>query len=260
MSTAEQWQSQRAYFDAEAAKARPFDIDVIARRYEAAMAHPLYPLEFAYAAMGDVRGKRILDVGCGHGENSLLFARWGAKVTGVDISEGAIAVCQRRARSAGLNANFLAMPFEQVAAVEDRFDVVWSAAFLHHVLDRLDEVMAQLRSNVRDDGLLIMSEPVRLSPLLKRLRLLIPPFPDATPDERPLERHDLAKITAMFNVKRQRLYGPISRITARVLNTPQEKSGAFQRRLSALGYKFDRALVTRRTAMIMAASLTPRKL
>src|SRR5262245_66645109 len=56
----------------------------------------VYPLEYAYALLGEVRGLRVLDFGCGSGENSLLLARRGARVVGVDISESLIAVARRR--------------------------------------------------------------------------------------------------------------------------------------------------------------------
>src|SRR4051812_13786163 len=39
-----------------------------------------YPLEYAFALLGDIRGRTVLDFGCGTGENSLLLARRGARV------------------------------------------------------------------------------------------------------------------------------------------------------------------------------------
>ena len=42
-----------------------------------------FPLEYAYALLGDVRGRTVLDFGCGSGQNSLLLARRGARVVGV---------------------------------------------------------------------------------------------------------------------------------------------------------------------------------
>src|SRR5436190_21141031 len=55
-----------------------------------------YPLEYAYALLGDVAGKTVLDFGCGSGENSLLLARRGAEVIGVDISPALVALAERR--------------------------------------------------------------------------------------------------------------------------------------------------------------------
>src|SRR5438034_10524843 len=41
--------------------------------------HTVYPLEYAYALLGDVRGRTVLDFGCGSGENTVLLARRHAK-------------------------------------------------------------------------------------------------------------------------------------------------------------------------------------
>lgn len=88
------WAAEREFFDAQALTASNFNLTKVAERYEGAMGRALYPLEVAYEILGDIRGKRLLDVGCGLGENSLLFARWGAHVTGVDVSGGSLAVAR----------------------------------------------------------------------------------------------------------------------------------------------------------------------
>jgi 2-polyprenyl-3-methyl-5-hydroxy-6-metoxy-1,4-benzoquinol methylase len=54
----------------------------------------LYRLEVAYESLGDLTGKRVLDVGCGLGEHSLLLAWRGAQLTGVDVSGASIAVAR----------------------------------------------------------------------------------------------------------------------------------------------------------------------
>jgi SAM-dependent methyltransferase len=58
----------------------------------------------------------LLDIGCGAGSNALWLARRGFTVTGLDISPGAIAAAQRRAKASGLSVVFLegdalALPF-----------------------------------------------------------------------------------------------------------------------------------------------------
>jgi 2-polyprenyl-3-methyl-5-hydroxy-6-metoxy-1,4-benzoquinol methylase len=93
----EQWAAEREFFDAQALTPSNFSLIKVAERYEGAMGRALYPLEVAYEILGDIRGKRLLDVGCGLGENSLLFARWGAHVTGVDVSGESLAVARQRA-------------------------------------------------------------------------------------------------------------------------------------------------------------------
>lgn len=60
-----------------------------------------------------IPGSRIIDIGCGAGSNSLYLARSGFHVTGVDISDAAIAAARERAAKAGLKIDF------QVADVLD---------------------------------------------------------------------------------------------------------------------------------------------
>src|SRR5688500_8613055 len=49
---------------------------------------------------------RLLDSGCGTGEHSMLAARHGATVTGVDISPNAIAAARRKAADRGIDVDF----------------------------------------------------------------------------------------------------------------------------------------------------------
>ena len=46
------------------------------------------------AFIGDLRGRRVLDMGCGEGYNTRILARGGASMTGVDLSERMIALAQ----------------------------------------------------------------------------------------------------------------------------------------------------------------------
>src|ERR1700746_1118142 len=129
-----QWAAEQEFFDAQALAAADFNLPKVARRYEGAMGRARYPLEVAYELLGDVRGKRLLDVGCGLGENSLLFARWGARVTGVDVSGRSLAVARQRAAKFGLSdrVSFVETPVELLETASGSYDIVWCAAFLHH--------------------------------------------------------------------------------------------------------------------------------
>jgi len=56
--------------------------------------------------IGDVRGKKILDAGCGFGSYSIYCARQGADVTAVDISETMIRLARKEAAKAGVEVDF----------------------------------------------------------------------------------------------------------------------------------------------------------
>ena len=59
--------------------------------------HLLNPVgELGIAAMGNVKGKRVLDVGCGAGSTSRALNTLGADVTGVDISKDLLALAKEQ--------------------------------------------------------------------------------------------------------------------------------------------------------------------
>lgn len=63
--------------------------------------------EVEVRAMGDVRGLSLLHLQCHFGMDTLSWARLGAEVTGVDISDESIRAARRLAKRAGLDASFL---------------------------------------------------------------------------------------------------------------------------------------------------------
>ena len=97
------------------------------------------------------RGKTILEVGCGIGTDTINFARAGAQVTAVDLSEKSLEVARKRAQVYGLrNITFLQANAEELTgsvAARD-FDLVYSFGVLHHTPNpkqALTEISALLR-------------------------------------------------------------------------------------------------------------------
>jgi len=175
---AERWRSEADFFDREADPAirtlRQTDERTL-RRYRD-LRRRRFSKEYRLRLLGDLRGKRVLDLGCGDGTNAVILAKQGAIVTGLDISPGAIAVAKERARLDGVSSTttFVCAPLETVDFVAGSFDVIWCDAILHHLLHDLDTVLDKLRTWLRRGGRVICSEPVNRSPLLRRTRLMLP--------------------------------------------------------------------------------------
>lgn len=74
---------------------------------------------------------RVLDSGCGTGENSLLAAGRGAEVTGIDISSAAIARARAKASSRGLSARFEVADALDLGALELTADTVIDSGVFH---------------------------------------------------------------------------------------------------------------------------------
>jgi len=82
---------------------------------------------------------RVLEAGCGTGRDARVFRAKGAEVTGVDISEGLIAVARKENPDISfVSSSFLSLPFGDAS-----FDGVWSHASLVH-LETVEEVRQAL--------------------------------------------------------------------------------------------------------------------
>lgn len=248
-SDADRWTSEVGYFDGEAASARavlqPIDPRVIERYGILPRAH--HNKEFRFRVMGDIQGKRILDVGCGGGGNSVLLASLGATVTGIDISPTSVNVARERAAINGLTsrASFICAPLEQASFNRAEFDIVWGDAFLHHVIPRLDAVMANIVQWVKPGGMVIFSEPVNRASWLRWLRYRVSVVPvSGTPDERPLEEHELQIIRRRVPGIQERYFQIFGRLDRIILpNHRLEDASAMQRFGVETVAHFDRLLI-----------------
>jgi SAM-dependent methyltransferase len=192
----ERWREEAAFFDraAERIDVTTLRIDPMAlQRYTRPVLRRRFNKEYRFKVLGPVAGKALLDVGCGDGQNSVMLAQMGAHVTGIDVSPGAIEVARRRAEVNGVSdrVRFLCAPVEKADLPDGFFDIVWGEGILHHVLDDLELVLRHLAKCAKREGLLIFSEPINLSPMLRRIRQSVPIRTDSTPGERPMLRTEL---------------------------------------------------------------------
>ncbi len=109
----------REYFD-----------EVEARKY---LAEPHIP---GFAEFPRWAGKRVLEIGCGIGTDTINFARAGARVTAVDLSEKSLELARRRAEIFGLadRIDFRGADAEMLsdAIRPEPYDLVYSFGVIHH--------------------------------------------------------------------------------------------------------------------------------
>jgi 2-polyprenyl-3-methyl-5-hydroxy-6-metoxy-1,4-benzoquinol methylase len=81
-------------------------------------------------------GKRVLEVGCGIGTDAINFARHGAQVTAVDLTEKSLEVARQRARVFGVEdrIRFVQANAENLSdyVPPERYDLVYSFGVIHH--------------------------------------------------------------------------------------------------------------------------------
>ncbi len=101
------------------------------------------------------RGKKVLEIGCGIGTDTINFARHGASVTAVDLTERSLEVARQRARVFGLEdrIRFIQANAEELnAAVPvESYDLVYSFGVIHHT-PHPERVLDQLRNYVSPGG------------------------------------------------------------------------------------------------------------
>jgi SAM-dependent methyltransferase len=78
--------------------------------------------------LGDVSGKSLLHLQCNMGSDTLSWARLGARVTGVDFAETAVAQGQALAAEAGLDARFVCSDLYTLPeTLDEQFDIVYTS-------------------------------------------------------------------------------------------------------------------------------------
>ena len=111
--------------------------------------------------LADLRFKSILEIGCGTGKNTLLFAQIGERITALDFSEEMIA--QARDKSSAHNVEFIVADITQRWPVDDTsIDLVSCNLVLEHIKD-LTFVFSEAARVLIPGGRFFVSElhPVR---------------------------------------------------------------------------------------------------
>ena len=94
--------------------------------------YELEPFIPAYADFAGAAGKRVLEVGVGLGTDFVRFARAGADVTGVDLTEHAVELVRSRLEQEKLEGSVKVADAESLPFPDDLFDRVYSWGVLHH--------------------------------------------------------------------------------------------------------------------------------
>jgi 2-polyprenyl-3-methyl-5-hydroxy-6-metoxy-1,4-benzoquinol methylase len=107
---------------------REFYDEVEARKY---FVEPHIP---AFAQFERWKNKKVLEIGCGIGTDSVNFARAGADLTVVELSEQSLGICKKRFAVFGLKAKFYSGSAEQLTSFLPResYDLIYSFGVIHH--------------------------------------------------------------------------------------------------------------------------------
>jgi ubiquinone/menaquinone biosynthesis C-methylase UbiE len=112
--------------------------------------------------VGNVRGCRVLDVGCGDGEFAMQLGTCGAIVIGIDTSAAMIEAAKDRAKAHNENVSFLVASAEHLPFPAGQFDVVTAVTILCFI-DDARPVFREVARVLRPGGHLVVGELGRWS-------------------------------------------------------------------------------------------------
>ncbi|MEW6754742.1 MAG: class I SAM-dependent methyltransferase [Candidatus Latescibacterota bacterium] len=102
----------------------------------------------------------VLDLGCGLGRNSVVFARQGFRVTAVDVSPAAVAQVRACTRELGLEVRTAVASFLDDAFPPESFDMVLAVNVLYHAHGHeFARALGHVRGWLRPGGLLYLTCP-----------------------------------------------------------------------------------------------------
>jgi SAM-dependent methyltransferase len=150
--------------------------------------------QFVLRQFGDLRGKRVLDYGCGAAEGGVYLAKQGAHVVGVDVSQGMLDAAQALAAHHGVKIETRRVEGGAIPAADREFDYVYGNGVLHHVDLRV--ARPELARVLKPEGKGCFLEPLPYNPLINVYRRIAKEV--RTPDEKPLTFADVDSLRENF--------------------------------------------------------------
>lgn len=159
--------------------------------------------------LGGVRGRSVLEVGCGRGATLLEFARRGANVVGLDYSDEALAICRALERRNGIagqatfvNGDAMKLPFPA-----ESFDFVFSVGLIEH-FENPSALLAEQYRVLRKCGFLLVQVPQKYSlyTALKKVLIRLGKWPYGGWESQFSER-EISALVSDAGLEPQSVYG-----------------------------------------------------
>ena len=161
-------------------------------------------LQTALRYFGEVKGKKIIDIGCGSGKASLFFAYHSLNVISIDSSEVAINNLSKHCAENKINNIIPVHLSAQEISKLGKVDFVFGSMILHHI-EPFEEFAATLKNTIKINGKAFFQENSAQSKLLIWFRqnivgkFWIPKYGDE--DEFPLTPDEINELKKYFHVE-----------------------------------------------------------
>ncbi|MEC5167200.1 2-polyprenyl-3-methyl-5-hydroxy-6-metoxy-1,4-benzoquinol methylase [Flavobacterium sp. PL11] len=152
--------------------------------------------------LGDLRNKKILDLGCLRGNYLSIYMAQNAKeYIGIDLSDVAIAsLVQDLKKHDCKNVRGIAIDFLSPEFHDTDFDIIYAYGVLHH-FENFDLLISKLNEKLNNNGIIISYDPLDTSLPIQLLRTLYRPFQSDKDWEWPFTKKTIQKISENFKIE-----------------------------------------------------------
>ena len=120
---------------------------------------PIFPTESDLRILGEVAGKRVVELGAGGCNCGIALAKQGARVTCLDVSEAQLRIGREHAAQAGVDIEIVEAEAREISRFGPAaFDLAIAIASLNYV-PNLDEVFARVFAGLASGGRFVFSLP-----------------------------------------------------------------------------------------------------
>ncbi len=127
-------------------------------------------VRYSYTFLGDIQGKKVLEIGGGSGEQAMYFALHGAEVTVIDISVESLKSVEELVGREKVRVRGVVMDAQKMSFAAGEFDVVYINSVMMHV-DSI-RVMKECSKVLCKGGKLIVVEPLKYGLFVQGYRLV----------------------------------------------------------------------------------------
>ena len=153
--------------------------------------------------LGNIKGKSLLDVGCGLGEASVYFALEEANVTSLDISQGMLDAALYLAKVNNVKIKVHKSSAEDFHLKEhEQFDIVYVGNLFHHV--NIEATLKQITKHLKPNGIMVSWDPIAYNPVINIYRKMATEI--RTEDEHPLKWRDIKLFNKYFKSVKKRYF------------------------------------------------------
>lgn len=156
---------------------------------------------FQMESLGDLTGKRVLDLGCYDGNSmSIHLAKSSESYLGVDLSSKAIARLNDKL-SEYPNAEAMSVDFLSPEFRPEPFDVIYANSVMHH-FEHFDAFLSVLRGHLVPGGYVVSFDPLESAATIRFLRWIYRPFQKDADWEWPFRQKTFPAIEKHFEIER----------------------------------------------------------